>query len=159
AGARRAADGDAFAGRHAQVERAESGPLQLLDDQHRIALSGDDKTCSKHLKQAAGASVGAPFILAADYVLTGPDPELLLPDQAVLVEEGRILAVDLLSELVQRWPDAEVERLDDCLLMPGFINAHQHGRALDPVQLGWTDDILESWITQRRGRGAPDPYA
>ncbi|MBV8167475.1 MAG: amidohydrolase family protein [Alphaproteobacteria bacterium] len=103
--------------------------------------------------------MGAPFILAADYVLTGPDPELLLPDQAVLVEDNRILAVDLVSELAQRWPDAEVERLDDCVLMPGFINAHQHGRGLDAVQLGQTDDILESWIAQRRGRGAPDPYA
>jgi cytosine/adenosine deaminase-related metal-dependent hydrolase len=103
--------------------------------------------------------LGAATILTADYVLTGPDPELLLPDQAVLVEDGRILAVDLLTELLQRWPDADVERLDDCVLMPGFINAHQHGRALDSVQLGQTDDILETWIAQRRGRGAPDPYA
>jgi cytosine/adenosine deaminase-related metal-dependent hydrolase len=103
--------------------------------------------------------LGAAVILAADYVLTGPDPELLLPDQAVVVEDGRILAVDLVAEVMQRWPEAEIERLDDCLLMPGFINAHQHGRGLDGVQLGQVDDILETWIAQRRGRGAPDPYA
>ena len=98
-------------------------------------------------------------ILAADYVLTGPDPELLLPDHAVLVEDGRIAAVDLLTELLQRSPDADVERLDDCLLMPGFVNAHQHGRSLGTLQLGFADDMLESWIALRRRRGAPDPYA
>ena len=101
----------------------------------------------------------AAIILAADYVLTGPDPDLLLPDQAVLVEDGRIVAVDLLTELSQRAPDADVERLDDCLLMPGFVNAHQHGRSLGTLQLGYADDILESWIALRRRRGAPDPYA
>jgi 5-methylthioadenosine/S-adenosylhomocysteine deaminase len=105
-----------------------------------------------------GASVAA-IILAADYVLTGPDPDLLLPDQAVLVEDGRIAAVDLLTELLQRAPDADVERLDDCLLMPGFVNAHQHGRSVGTLQLGYADDILESWIALRRRRGAPDPYA
>jgi cytosine/adenosine deaminase-related metal-dependent hydrolase len=101
----------------------------------------------------------AAIILAADYVLTGPDPDLLLPDQAVLVEDGRIVAVDLLTELLQRAPDADVERLDDCLLMPGFVNAHQHGRSLGTLQLGYADDILESWIALRRRRGSPDPYA
>lgn len=102
--------------------------------------------------------MGAAIILAADYVLTGPDPELLLPDHAVLVEDGRIAAVDLLTELVQRAPDAAVERLEDCLLTPGFVNAHQHGRALDTLQLGYADDVLESWIAARRGRAPLDPY-
>jgi 5-methylthioadenosine/S-adenosylhomocysteine deaminase len=102
--------------------------------------------------------VGAAIILAADYVLTGPDPELLLPDQAVLIEDGRIVAVDLLTELLRRAPDADVERLEDCLLMPGFVNAHQHGRALDTLQLGYADDVLERWIAARRGRAALDPY-
>ncbi|MBI3512691.1 MAG: amidohydrolase family protein [Proteobacteria bacterium] len=102
--------------------------------------------------------MSAAIILAADYVLTGPDPELLLPDQAVLIEDGRIVAVDLLTELVQRAPEADVERLEDCLLMPGFVNAHQHGRALDTLQLGFADDVLEAWIAVRRRRGPPDPY-
>jgi cytosine/adenosine deaminase-related metal-dependent hydrolase len=102
--------------------------------------------------------LSAAIILAADYILTGADPELLLPDQAVLVEDGRIVAVDLLTELLQRAPEAEVERLEDCLLMPGFVNAHQHGRALDSVQFGYADDVLEAWIAVRRRRGPPDPY-
>lgn len=103
--------------------------------------------------------MGSAIILAADYVLTGPDPDLLLPDHAVLVEGGRIAAVDLMTALVERAPDAEVERLDDCLLMPGFVNAHQHGRSLSMLQLGYGDDILETWIAARRRRGSPDPYA
>jgi 5-methylthioadenosine/S-adenosylhomocysteine deaminase len=49
--------------------------------------------------------------------------------------------------------------LGDACLMPGFINAHQHGRGLSQIQLGFPDDNLEPWIARRRGRGAPDVYA
>lgn len=63
---------------------------------------------------------------------------------AVLVREGEIVAAG---------PDAETmagdgaERLDlsGCMLMPGLVNAHQHGRGLTQVQLGFPDMILEAW--------------
>ena len=42
--------------------------------------------------------------------------------------------------------------------MPGLVNAHQHGRGLSQVQLGYPDDRLERWIARRRGRGPLDPY-
>lgn len=78
------------------------------------------------------------------------------PGLAVLVEGGRIAAVGPLDELEGR--SAERIDLPDALLMPGLVNAHQHGRGLSQVQLGYPDDRLELWINRRRGRGAPDPY-
>jgi 5-methylthioadenosine/S-adenosylhomocysteine deaminase len=44
------------------------------------------------------------------------------------------------------------------VLLPGFINAHQHGRGLPQAFLGYPDDRLESWGNRRRKRGAPDPF-
>lgn len=40
--------------------------------------------------------------------------------------------------------------------MPGLVNAHQHGRGLSQIQLGYPDDFLEPWIAGRRARGALD---
>src|SRR5260221_5783409 len=125
---------------------------------HALSCGRGEPASRRRRRRGRGGVLSAAIILAADYVLTGPDPELLLPDQAVLVEDGRIVAIDRLTELLQRAPDAAVERLEDCLLMPGFVNAHQHGRALDTLQFGFADDVLEAWIAVRRRRGPPDPY-
>ena len=47
-------------------------------------------------------------------------------DGAVLVSEGRIEAVGTADDLVGRFPEAEHVRFDDCVLMPGLVNAHTH---------------------------------
>src|SRR5690606_37855726 len=46
-----------------------------------------------------------------------------------------------------------------CLLMPGLVNAHQHGRGLSQIQLGYPDDFLEPWIAGRRARGVLNGHA
>ncbi len=40
------------------------------------------------------------------------------------------------------------------MVMPGLVNAHQHGRGLSQIQLGNVDDFLETWIAGRRA-GSP----
>lgn len=98
-----------------------------------------------------------PTILAPDYLLTGPDPDLLLPDYAVLVRDERIAAIGPMADLLAEAADARVERLADCVLMAGLVNAHQHGRSLTAIQLGFADEVLELWIAGRRRRGVLDP--
>ena len=90
----------------------------------------------------------------------GADAALsLLSPGAVAVEQGQIVVVGTRDRLRARFPDAERLRLGDAILLPGFVNAHQHGRGLSQIQLGYPDDALEPWIARRRGRGAPDSYA
>src|SRR5947199_176595 len=60
--------------------------------------------------------------------------------------------------VIGQFPDARVEELPGCLLLAGFVNAHQHGRGVSQVQLGYQDDFLEAWISSRRARGVLDPY-
>jgi len=77
----------------------------------------------------------------------------------VAVEDGRVMEVAEAALLRARWPGAQQIELPDCLIMPGLVNAHQHGRGLSQVQLGYHDDYLETWIASRRGRGVLDAYA
>jgi 5-methylthioadenosine/S-adenosylhomocysteine deaminase len=98
-------------------------------------------------------------ILVPEAVLSFPDTASLRVGAGVAVEGSWIAAVDAPEQLRIRWPTATVVDLPDCLLMPGLVNAHQHGRGLSQIQLGYHDDFLEPWISNRRGRGILDPYS
>lgn len=78
---------------------------------------------------------------------------------AVVVEKGRIAAIGSPSELKTVFTGAETLALADCAILPGLVNAHQHGRGISQVLLGYPDDALEPWIAGRRRHGAPDVYA
>ncbi|MES0068591.1 amidohydrolase [Mesorhizobium sp. M0074] len=66
------------------------------------------------------------LILAADTLLTMDENNHVLPDGAVLVEDGRIAAVSALAALRAAHPAVAVKKLDDAVLMPGLVNAHAH---------------------------------
>jgi cytosine/adenosine deaminase-related metal-dependent hydrolase len=98
-------------------------------------------------------------LLVPEAVLTMPGVGAPEAGVAVLVEAGTIAAVGPADALQAGRPDAERIELRNCLVMPGLVNAHQHGRGLSQIQLGYPDARLELWINQRRARGVPDPYA
>lgn len=85
-----------------------------------------------------------------------------LADGALYVEAGRIVSIGPLAELQQRHPAAR--RLGDPrhLVVPGFVNAHGHGRGLTTIQMGQTDEPLEprigEFILRRDQAGGADPY-
>jgi 5-methylthioadenosine/S-adenosylhomocysteine deaminase len=78
-------------------------------------------------------------------------------DAAVLVRGGRIVAAG---------PHATVPAPDDAAeiggsgywLLPGFVNAHTHGRGVGWFRLGALDDSLEPWIYALMGQPGLDPY-
>jgi 5-methylthioadenosine/S-adenosylhomocysteine deaminase len=72
----------------------------------------------------------------------------------VLLRDGTVVATGAAAEA----QPAETLDLGACVLLPGFANAHQHGRGLSQALLGYPDDRLEAWGNRRRGRGAPDPF-
>jgi 5-methylthioadenosine/S-adenosylhomocysteine deaminase len=98
------------------------------------------------------------LLLEADYVLQNAASPAI-SGGAVAVLDGRIMACGPASELRGTYLAAEIVSLGNACLMPGLINAHQHGRGLSQIQLGFPDDNLEPWIARRRGRAAPDVYA
>src|SRR5258708_2684110 len=68
----------------------------------------------------------AEFILAGDFLLTMDATNRVIPDGAVHIEDGRILAVDRLDMLAAAFPSVPVKRVRNSVLLPGLINAHAH---------------------------------
>ncbi len=97
------------------------------------------------------------MILAADYLIR-VDGGAATRD-AVLVRDGVIRAIGPPTALREKFPCAEFLALPDCVLLPGFVNAHQHGRGISQILLCYDDDALEPWIAGRARYGAPDIYA
>lgn len=98
------------------------------------------------------------LILEADYLLTDAVSPVIAGG-AVAIHADRIVGCGAAADMRRTYPAAEVISLPGTCLMPGFVNAHQHGRGLSQIQLGFPDDELEPWIARRRGRGVPDVYA
>ncbi len=65
---------------------------------------------------------------------------------AVVVEAGRVTAVEAGA------PSG------DLLLVPGLVNAHDHGRGLLPLAMGAPDGPLEAWLWDLWRTPATDPY-
>lgn len=79
------------------------------------------------------------------------DPALLptggvIEDGAVIVAEDTIREVGAYDELKRRFPDAEEIGSDSFIVVPGFVNAHDHGRGIATYRVGMADDYLEPWI-------------
>lgn len=97
-------------------------------------------------------------LLSADAVFT---PDGLLMDHSLLVEGTNIAAIGPSASLRTRYPQGpgcQHIAFTGQVLMPGFVNAHQHGKSLSSLQLGFPDDTLELWLTRFRRRGGMDPY-
>jgi 5-methylthioadenosine/S-adenosylhomocysteine deaminase len=71
---------------------------------------------------------------------------------ALYEEYGKIRAIGTYDELRQRFPDAQSIGDSTSIVMPGFINAHSHGRGLTTYQMGQPDEPLETRIVEFFGR-------
>lgn len=97
-------------------------------------------------------------VFEAAYLITGAATPPIR-GAAVAVENGLVVDAGPAAGMRTLYPDAARTDLGDAVLLPGLVNAHQHGRGISQIGLGYRDDALEPWIMRRRGRGAPDTYA
>jgi cytosine/adenosine deaminase-related metal-dependent hydrolase len=77
---------------------------------------------------------------------------------ALCVAGHQIVDQGAYADLRARHPDAEAVGGRDLLLLPAFVNAHDHGRGLGTLQLGVADDLLEIWLPGLWSQPATDPY-
>jgi 5-methylthioadenosine/S-adenosylhomocysteine deaminase len=96
-------------------------------------------------------------VLSGDYVVTGYDAPPL-PGAGIAVEGDRVVAVGDLAELKTRFADARVLGGPGMIVIPGLIDAHQHGRGVTNIQRGVPDGFLEQWLVRLRGLWPIDPY-
>jgi cytosine/adenosine deaminase-related metal-dependent hydrolase len=71
---------------------------------------------------------------------------------ALYEEGGRVVAVDTYDVLRKRYPDAASVGNRDHAVIPGFVNAHSHGRGFTTYQMGQPDEPLEMRIIEMATR-------
>jgi len=82
------------------------------------------------------------LLVTGGAVLTADDADTYIPDGAVAIRDGRVVAIGPAAEIARAYTAAHTIDAGDCLVLPGLINAHSHlamnlfrGRA-DDVDLG-----------------------
>ncbi|MFA3919616.1 amidohydrolase family protein [Ruegeria hyattellae] len=70
------------------------------------------------------------FLICAPHVLTMDAQNTVLNDGAILVRGNEIATVGTRERLARENPQVEIQELQDCLLMPGIVNAHCHSGIL-----------------------------
>ncbi len=84
-------------------------------------------------------------IIAAEYIL--PISDLPLKNSAVAIEKDKIIAVDEKKQLLEKYPEADIEDFGTSVIMPGFVNCHSH-LELTAMRgyLDQFDDDFSSWL-------------
>ena len=86
-------------------------------------------------------------MLHPDWVIPVEPRGQVLSDHTVLIDGDRIVGVLPLTQARARHPDAEIERLPGCALLPGLVNAHAH--AAMSLLRGYADDVpLMIWLRE-----------
>ncbi|MGH8766370.1 MAG: amidohydrolase family protein [Burkholderiales bacterium] len=67
---------------------------------------------------------------------------------ALYEENGRVVAVDTHETLRKRYPAARAIGSANRVVIPGFVNAHSHGRGFTTYQMGQPDEPLEMRIVE-----------
>ncbi len=89
------------------------------------------------------------LLVHAGLLITDPSSSPgILRDAGLCIDNGQIIDVGPYDYLRQRYKPAARAGGPDVVVMPGMINAHDHGRAVSPQQLGIADQLLEIWILE-----------
>lgn len=100
--------------------------------------------------------------LRADYALFDPSLQAagVVGDAALVIENGKVLDCGTWQRLEPLYRDLPAVTLPTgSLLLPGLVNAHHHGRALDTRQAGMADAALELWLPRFLSYPASSTYA
>jgi 5-methylthioadenosine/S-adenosylhomocysteine deaminase len=85
------------------------------------------------------------FILAARWIVPVEPPGLVLDDHAVVIGDGRILAIQPAAQARLNHPETPVIERPGHVLMPGLVNAHTHLAMTLFRGLG-SDQPLDQWL-------------
>jgi len=101
------------------------------------------------------------YLIRGKFVVTlnpADGPEGIIRGGAVYVSGGEIVAVGRFKDLKPSYPNATVLGSPRYWVMPGFVNAHQHGKGLTQFQLGGKDDCFEISRFITDAMATVDPY-
>jgi len=80
-------------------------------------------------------------------VLSMEEDSAPIPQGAVAIEQGKIAAVGVAADLLEKAPTCEVIDAAGCIVMPGLVNTHSH-LAMSLLR-GLADDLpLKTWLEE-----------
>ncbi len=82
-------------------------------------------------------------IVYGKFLITAPGS--YIESGAVYIEDDRVVDIGTYGEITSRHHADVVLGSQDHIVMPGFVNAHSHGKGLTDFQRGNIDDTLETW--------------
>ena len=83
----------------------------------------------------------------------------VIDDGAVFQKDGEIIDVGKYDTIKAGYTADEEIGSDQHVVLPGLVNAHQHGRGVGDVLMGILDDNLEPWLIKAAMARKPvDPY-
>lgn len=85
------------------------------------------------------------FLLKASYILTSANDPIIV-NGSLVWQAGTILSVGDSATLSEQYPDAKIIDCNGQIVLPGLINAHDHGRGIGTLAMGVPDDALEVWL-------------
>lgn len=89
----------------------------------------------------------AELILTGRYLLTMDEEQTIIEEGGLVIDSDAILAVGKASDLLSRYPQAEVIAEPHGLIMPGLVNVHTH--AAMALFRGLADDLpLMQWLQE-----------
>src|SRR5215468_11049951 len=94
-------------------------------------------------------------VLTADAILL---PQGLAVDHALVVAGEVIAAIEPVKMIDGAYPQSKRIDFSGHVIMPGFVNAHQHGSGLTSIQRGNPDDQLEIWLGRGLKRKTLSPF-
>jgi hypothetical protein len=86
------------------------------------------------------------YLVRGQFVLTMQESvgtDGIVKDGAVYVSGKNIIEVGRYNDLKTQYPTATIIGSPRFWVMPGFVNAHQHGKGVTSFQLGGRDEPLE----------------
>jgi cytosine/adenosine deaminase-related metal-dependent hydrolase len=89
-------------------------------------------------------------LIRAEYLIAEPDrlEAGVIPDGALAIEDGKIVAAGPWSELKDAYGSLEsIGGPKGWLALPGLVNAHHHGRGISTLAAGIDDAPLELWLS------------
>ena len=96
-------------------------------------------------------------VIANATIVTGDADRTVLYDSAIVVEDDRIAVLGPTSDLISRYPNADVVNGRGKAVFPGLINCHAHLVAV--IDRGITEDFTpeeKEKIEELRKQAAPD---
>ncbi len=91
---------------------------------------------------------GVDTLISARWVLPVVPRGAVLPDHAVAIGAGRIVALEPTAQALARWGGARHVELPHHALAPGLINAHAHA-AMNLLRGAGDDLPLSQWLAER----------